>query len=46
VRFRETSSREPLMRCRNTIDDVKTGGLLDSRTNPEETCLLSGWRPA
>jgi hypothetical protein len=26
VRFRETSNREPLMRCRNTIDDIETGG--------------------
>ena len=31
---------------KQTIDDVKTGGLLDSRTKPEGTCLLSGWRPA
>jgi len=23
---RETNASEPLMRCRNTIDDVKTGG--------------------
>jgi hypothetical protein len=24
--FRETSSREPLMRCRNTVDHVEPGG--------------------
>ena len=29
VRVRETSVSEPLMRCRNHKDDVKTGGLAD-----------------
>jgi hypothetical protein len=27
VRFREASASELLMRCRNELDDVKTGGL-------------------
>ena len=27
VRFRETSASELLMRCRNELDDVRTGGL-------------------
>ncbi len=26
--------------------DVKTGGYLYTRISSEETCLLSGWRPA
>jgi hypothetical protein len=34
------------MRCRKFKDDVKTGGFLYARISPEETCLLSGWRPA
>ena len=46
VRFRETSASEPSMRCRNEKDDVRTGGLLNSRISPRATCLLSGWRPA
>jgi hypothetical protein len=29
VRVREASVSEPLMRCRNHKDDVKTGGLAD-----------------
>ena len=29
-----------------TKDDVKTGGLHYTRTNPGDTCLLPGWRPA
>ena len=29
VRFREASASELLLRCRNELDDVKTGGLTD-----------------
>jgi hypothetical protein len=29
VRIREASASELLMRCRNELDDVKTGGLTD-----------------
>jgi hypothetical protein len=34
------------MRCRKHKDDVKTGGYLYTRISPEDTCLLSGRRPA
>jgi hypothetical protein len=34
------------MRCRKHKDDVKTGGYLYVRISPEDTCLLSGRRPA
>jgi len=36
VRFKETSASEPLMRCRKSKDDVKTGGFLYFR--------ISSWR--
>jgi hypothetical protein len=42
VRFRETSSSEPLMRYRKQLDDVKTGG----RTLPQEKSrgnLFTAW---
>ena len=29
VRFREASASELLLRCRNELDDVRTGGLTD-----------------
>ena len=44
--IRETSTSEPLMRCRKFLGDVKTGGYLYTRISPEDTCLLSGRRPA
>ena len=34
------------MRCRNFMDDVKTGGFLYARISPGDTCLLPGRRPA
>jgi hypothetical protein len=40
------SASEPLMRCRNEMDDVRTGGLPNSRISPRVTCLLLGRRPA
>ena len=45
VRFRETSVSEPSMRCRNEKDDVRTGGLPNSRRSLRVTRLLLGRRP-
>ncbi len=43
MRFRETSASDLLMRCRKDIlDDVKTGGLYNSRISPEWN-LLTVW---
>ena len=36
------STNEPLMRCRKTKGDVKTGGFKYTRISPEET-LLTVW---
>jgi hypothetical protein len=46
VRIREASASELLLRCRNEKDDVRTGGLPNSRIGPRDTCLLLGRRPA
>ena len=46
VRIREASASEPPKRCRKQKDDVKTGGLPNSRISPRETCLLLGRRLA
>ena len=43
---KETSTNEPLKRCRKLLNDVKTRNQSYSRINPEDTCLLTGWRPA
>ena len=46
VRIREMNVSEPLMRRRNELDGVKTGGIQDARMSPGGTCLLPGRRPA
>ena len=42
VRFRETSASELLLRCRNELDDVKTGGLTDLQDKFKGD-LLTAW---
>ena len=46
VRIREMSASESLMRRRNELDGVKTGGFQDARISLGATCLLPGRRPA
>jgi len=46
VRIREMSASESLMRRRNVLDGVKTGGFQDARMSPGATCLLPGRHPA
>ena len=46
VGIRETSTSEPLMRCRKVKGDVETGGYSDARISSEVTCLPSERRPA
>jgi hypothetical protein len=46
VWVRETSVSELLMRCRNGLDGVKTGGFQDARMSTGGACLLPVWRPA
>jgi len=44
--IRETSTSEPLMRCRKFMDDVKTGAYLYTRISSGDICLLPERRPA
>ncbi len=44
--IRETSTSEPLMRCRKFRDDVKTDGLLYIGISSGGICLLPERRPA
>ena len=44
--IRETSTSEPLMRCRKFMDDVKTGAYLYARISSGDICLLPERRPA
>ena len=46
VRFKETSESEPLKRCRNLADGIKTGGDQYPRRSPGGACLLPGRCPA
>ena len=46
VRFKETSGSEPLKRCRNLADGIKTGGDQNPRRSPGGACLLPGRCPA
>jgi hypothetical protein len=46
VRIREMNVSEPLMRRRNELDGVKTGGFQDARMSPGGTYVLPGRRPA
>jgi len=41
VRFKETSASEPLMRCRKSKDDVKTGGFLYPRISSGGSLLTA-----
>ena len=42
VRFREASVSELLLRCRNEMDDVKTGGLTDLQDKLKRN-LFTAW---
>jgi hypothetical protein len=42
VRIREASASELLLRCRNELDDVKTGGLTDLQDKFKGD-LLTAW---
>jgi hypothetical protein len=42
VRIREASASELPMRCRNELDDVRTGGLPNSRISPRGN-LFTAW---
>jgi hypothetical protein len=41
VRTREASASELLLRCRNEKDDVRTGGLPNSRISSRVTCFTA-----
>ena len=41
VRFKETSASKPLVRCRKSKDDVKTGGFLYPRTSSRWSLLTA-----
>ena len=42
VRFREASASELLLRCRNELDDVRTGGLTGLQDKSKGD-LLTAW---
>jgi hypothetical protein len=42
VRFREASASELLLRCRNEMDDVRTGGLTEPQDKSKGD-LLTAW---
>ena len=42
MRFREASASELLLRCRNEMDDVKTGGLTDLQDKSRRD-LFTAW---
>lgn len=46
VRTMKTNASKPLMTCRKCRDDVETGESRCPGTSPEETCELTGRRPA
>jgi hypothetical protein len=46
VSIKETNASEPLMKCRNSIGEIKTEGIRYFGINPGATCLLPGWSPA
>jgi hypothetical protein len=41
VRIKETSESEPLMRCRNSRDDVKTGVLTGLQDKPRGSLFIA-----
>jgi hypothetical protein len=42
VRFREASASELLLRCRNELDDVRTGGLTELQ-DKSKGYLFTAW---